>query len=591
MLLDERYLVLYERYGGDSVPVEATLEDISELLYCTPRNAKLILKKLQSEQLIEWLPGLGRGHRSKIVFHVQGEAYLLEHAIQTAVQGDYKQAFDLITQYGSGTNAKVKFLEWLDNQFGYKKEAEGEGRQCRDSLLFPVLKAPLTLDPADLLYCFDSHLIRQIFDRLLRFDDQLGEIVPMLAHSWSSNLDATEWTFYLRKGIRFHNGQELTSKDVQFTLERLQKGTANSWLLREAKSIETLGSRVLRIRLNRANRIFDRFMCSAAAGILPFRFAGMEEEEFWKQPVGTGPFELAKWLNGRIRLEANDAYFQGRPYLDEVEVVIMPEDCSSDIDKLAKVHHSLDTMKMDGRTTPMDWQELEKLCQGCVLLNWNVAVEGPQQSEAFRQAVQQIVHPKDMIAELGGERAIPAFGFRPETSRTHVLEPMQPEQIRKLLQDSEYDGEVLRFAFHPKYREDGLWIMNRLAEWGIQTETLPYDCLTEADFCISGLVFVEDEVCEIEAYEHRDCIMQNFFDADRKAWVIGRIDVAVAAQSKEEQRKWLKEIEERLRQEALVAFLYHVRLSTYLHPSVRGVNINPLGWIDFKDVWLEELEA
>ncbi|WP_336773343.1 SgrR family transcriptional regulator [Paenibacillus sp. MMO-58] len=588
MLLDERYLTLYERFGGEAEPVEVALEELSEMLYCTPRNAKLILKKLQSEQLIDWLPGVGRGHRSKIVFHAAKEPYLLEFATHTSEQGDYKRAFDLITQYGNGTNARIKFLEWLDNQFGYKKEETGEGEQCRDSLIFPVLKAPLTLDPADLLYSFDSHLIRQIFDRLLRFDEQLGKIVPMLAHSWSSNPDATEWTFYLRKGVRFHNGQELTSRDAQFTFQRLQGETANSWLLREVKSIETIGSRVLRIKLNRENRIFDRFMCSAATGIIPFEFAGMEEEKFWNQPIGTGPFQLTKWMNGRIRLDAHDAYFQGRPYLDEVEVVIMPEDCSQEIDKLAKVHHSLDTMRMDRESTKEEWQEIEKICQGCVLLNWNVAAQGPQQSEPFRQAVRRILHPQEMIDELGGERAIPAFGFRPEQNDSQELEPVQPEQIRILLHESGYGGESLRFAFHPKYEEDGAWVMNRLADWGIRTEKLPYDCLMQADFCISGLVFPEDEVCEIEAYEHRDCVMKNFFDSERKEWIISRIDIAVAVESMNERRRILKEIEERLRQEAVVSFLHHRRLSTYLHPSVRGVNLNPLGWIDFKDVWLEE---
>ncbi|MCM3628453.1 SgrR family transcriptional regulator [Paenibacillus glycanilyticus] len=588
MLLDERYLTLYERFGGDSVPVEATLEELSDLLYCTPRNAKLILKKLQSEQLIEWLPGVGRGHRSRIVFHTGKEPYLLEYVTHMAEQGDYKRAFDLIAQYGSGTNARIKFLEWLDNQFGYKKAGAGEGQQCRDSLVFPVLKAPLTLDPADLLYAFDSHLIRQVFDRLLRFDEQMGKIVPMLAHSWNSNPAATEWTFYLRKGVRFHNGQELTSSDVQFSLNRLHKGTANSWLLREVASIETIGPRVLRIKLNRVNRIFDRFMCSAAASILPCDFAGNEEENFWKQPIGTGPFRLAKWTHSRIRLDAHADYFQGRPYLDEVEVVIMPEVCSTDIDKLAKVHHSLDTMRMDQTTTREEWQEIEKLCQGCVLLNWNLAAAGPQRSEAFRQAVRLIVHPEEMIAELGGERAIPAFGFRPEAIRSHSLEPVQPEQIRSLLQNSGYGGETLRFAFHPKYKEDGAWVTDRLAKWGIQTEVLPYDSLLLADFCISGLVFPEDEVCEIEAYAHRDSVMNNFFDAERKAWVFSRIDHALAAETMEERRMLLKEIEERLRQEAVVCFLHHRRLSTYLHPSVRGVSLNPLGWIDFKDVWLEE---
>ncbi|ACT01651.1 SgrR family transcriptional regulator [Paenibacillus sp. JDR-2] len=588
MLLDERYLTLYERFGGEPGPAQVTLEELSEVLYCTPRNAKLILKKLQSEQLIDWLPGLGRGHRSRIAFHIEKEPYLMQYAVNLAEQGDYKRAFDVIAQYGNGTSAKQTFLEWLDNQFGYKKgQAEG-GEDCRDALIFPVLKAPVTLDPADLLYSFDSHLIRQISDRLLRYDEQLDKIVPMLAHNWTSNADATEWTFYLRKGIRFHNGQELTSRDVRFTLERLQHDTANSWLLREVTCVEAVSSRVLRIRLKKANRIFDRFMCSAAASIIPYEFAGMDEEEFWRQPIGTGPFQLAKWANGRIKLEVNDVYFQGRPYLDEVEVVIMPEDCGNDLDKLTKVHHSLDTMRMDKSMTKDDWQQIGKLCPGCVLMSWNVAVDRPQQSAAFRHAVSKIIRPGEMIMELGGERALPAYGFRPEASCTQTLEPIQPEQIRKLLQESGYCGEILRIAFHSKYNDDGRWVIDRLAEWGIQLEMLPYGDALQADVCISGLVFPEDEVCEIEAYEHRDCVMQSYFDKENKAWILSRIDAAVGAESKQQRRQQLREIEERLREEALVLFLHHRRLSTYLHPSVRGVSLNPLGWIDFKDIWLEQ---
>lgn len=64
MLLDERYLLLHERFGGGTelgIPIEVTLDELADALYCTSRNAKLILRKLESEHLIEWLPGLGRG--------------------------------------------------------------------------------------------------------------------------------------------------------------------------------------------------------------------------------------------------------------------------------------------------------------------------------------------------------------------------------------------------------------------------------------------------------------------------------------------------------------------------------------------------
>ncbi|PQP89430.1 SgrR family transcriptional regulator [Paenibacillus sp. AR247] len=124
MLLDERYLLLHERFGGGTelgIPIEVTLDELADALYCTSRNAKLILRKLESEHLIEWLPGLGRGNRSRIVFKADKEAYLIEYSQHLVENGDYKRAFDLIGGFGNGTYAKPKFLEWLDNHFGYKK--------------------------------------------------------------------------------------------------------------------------------------------------------------------------------------------------------------------------------------------------------------------------------------------------------------------------------------------------------------------------------------------------------------------------------------------------------------------------------------
>ncbi|MFB5269184.1 ABC transporter substrate-binding protein [Paenibacillus enshidis] len=583
-------MLLFEHFGKNTElgdPVEVKLEQLSEALYCTPRNAKLILAKLQSEQLIVWLPGRGRGNRSRIAFKVDKEAYLIEFSQNLAEQGNYKRAFDLIGTHATGTLAKPKFLEWLDKQFGYKKGEAEEGQHSQDILMFPVLKPPLTLDPAELLYSFDSHLIRQTFDRLLRFDVQQGTIVPMLAHAWSSNDCATEWTFHLRKGVRFHNGQELTSRDVQFTLERLQNGTANSWLMRGVEGIETMGPRALRVKLSRPNRVFDRFMCSAAASILPYGFAGMEEGDYWSLPLGTGAFRLISSTTERIELAAFDAYFQGRPYLDRVDIVIIPGDCVQEMEGNAKLHHSMDTLRMYSYAKEEAWQEIEKLCQGCTMLIWNVSRDGLQQSEALRRVVKMILHPGEMVADLGGERVLPAFGFRPETSRSHTVEPMRPERIRRALEESGYAGEVLRLAFHPKYSEDGLWIMNRLTEWGISAKVVDYESWSDADFCVSGLVFQEDEVCEVEAYEHRDYIMHSYFDEERKKWITGRIDEAVAAESTDQRRMHLKEIEDYVRDEATVIFLHHRRTSTYMHPSVRGVSLNPLGWIDFQNVWLE----
>ncbi|MNI96352.1 HTH-type transcriptional regulator SgrR [compost metagenome] len=61
---------------------EASLEELTGLFHCTERNVKMIVKKLQEEELIKWLPGLGRGNRSRIQFMVKRESFLLRFAQQ-----------------------------------------------------------------------------------------------------------------------------------------------------------------------------------------------------------------------------------------------------------------------------------------------------------------------------------------------------------------------------------------------------------------------------------------------------------------------------------------------------------------------------
>lgn len=599
-LTTERYLSLYNRFSSGlpaGQPIEATLKELSDALFCTDRNAKLILRKLEDENLVEWLPGRGRGNRSRIIFRMDKESCLLALARSHAENGDYKYAFELLGTYGDGTGAKDRFLEWLNGQFGYRKDVRGEGIPACDTLVLPVAQQVLTFDPAEVNYAFDSHILRQLFDRLLQYDDCRGLITAGIAHHWTSSADAKEWTFYLRKGVYFHDGRELSAADVTYTFERLRGDRQNRWLMRGVAEIEAIGSLAVRFRLQKPNRIFDRFMCSAAASILPAGLAGQEHADFWSRPIGTGPFRLELNTSQRIRLEAHTAYHQGRPYLDRVDIVFMPEDYRVDSIEVPEVLHSLEAGHTSNKKElNEDWQSIEQLCRGCTMLNWNLRRQGPQMSESFRRAVRMILHPGDMVDELGDGRAFPAFGFRPEASRLHTLEPLQAESVLETLRESAYDGSTLRLAVHEKHETDARWIESRLSQWGIRIEVvLAETCIenvADADFILYGIVLAEDEVCEIEAYEHAASMLQLYLDPGRLDWIRGHIDAALEAEIEEQRRQTLREIEEQLREEASVIFLYHRKLNTFLHPSVRGViSLNSLGWIDFKDVWMEQLQV
>lgn len=600
MLAAERYLTLYDRFeGGRSpgAPIQATLEELAETLFCTPRNAKLVLKKLEEDGLVNWMPGRGRGNRSHIVFKADKEPFLFELATSKAELGDYRVSFELIASFGGGTDVKTKFIDWLNVRFGYQKETV-RGRTDCDTLRIPVYRQVQTLDPGKANFAFDCHLMHHIYDRLVSFDESLGRIVPGIAHAWSSDSAGTEWTFYLRKGVLFHDGRELTSEDVVFTFERLRKpGTPNSWMMRSLSRVEALGPRTVRFSLSRPNRIFDRFLCAAAASILPLDFGGLDESAFWQLPFGTGSFRLVCLSPHRIELTANTSYYAGRPYLDCVDIVIMPEDCRElSTMGLPSVMRTPD-MEDETEDPEADWQAMARLCNGCTMLTWNMKKEGWQQNERFRQVVRLMLDPVAMQADLGGERALPAYGIRPEDSMKFIGKSATESQIKELLLASGYDGSELRLFIHEKYELDGRWIQSRLERYGVHVDLFVADwkqsadpeIIESGDFTVSGLVLGEDEVCEIDLYEHEACLTSAYLNSSLKAWIVERVDRALAAYSADERRSHLREIETRLRDECYIHFLHHRRLSTYMHPSVRGASFSSHGWINFKQIWLEKV--
>ncbi|WP_168735863.1 ABC transporter substrate-binding protein [Cohnella fermenti] len=603
MLTAERYLTLYDRFAGEGPRdtfFEATVEEAAAALYCTPRNAKLVLRKLEEERLVAWTPGRGRGNRSRIAFRREKEDYLLEAGRSLAERGDYKQALELLDRFARGTNARQAFMEWLNGHFGYQKIAP-DNLNAKDLLRFPIFRPIMTLDPAEVNFSFDSHLIRQIYGRLVQFDEKQGKIVPAVAHTWTSTPDAMEWVFYLRKGVLFHDGRELTSSDVQYTFERLGSGKANSWIVRGVSAVETIGPRVVRFRLERPNRIFDRFLCAAAASILPRDPGGQNEAAFWSLPIGCGPFRLHSYSSHSVLLAAHSSYYAGRPYLDGVRIVRMPEECQEAFSAMPEIVHNVQSNRADPPSddaADSERQQLIRLCNGSTLICWNMNRDGPHQSEAFRRAVRMILNPLDLIGELAGDRALPASSFRPEDSMAMPVGELDPERVRTALRESRYDGSPVILRVSEKYRNDADWIVRRLADWSVRAEvtysswadTSTSAHLLDADMTLFSIGFAEDEVCEVEFYEHGQCVVKAYLDPERDGWIRRRIDASLAADTQPERRLMLREVEQRLRDEAVLLFLFHERNNRTLPSSIRGASLNSLGWIDFEDIWLEPHE-
>ncbi|MUT65713.1 ABC transporter substrate-binding protein [Paenibacillus sp. NEAU-GSW1] len=595
MLAFEHYIMLADKLNDAErigTPVEVTLEQIADALHCTPRNAKLVLRRLKEDGLIEWQAGRGRGNRSRLSFMASKENVLLEMTRQYADKEDYKQAFDLLQRYGSGTQAADKFTDWLSGSFGFAKE-QGEDNVVKDTLRLPLSKAILTLDPAECLYSLDGHMTQQFFDKLVRYDDEADRILPQLSHAWESNAEATEWTFHLRKGILFHNGKELKAEDVIFTFNRIRSGKRNSWLLRSLIAAEAVTERAVRFRLIKPNRIFPRFLCSISLSILPANFAGQDEAAFWKHPVGTGPFQMEEWTDERFVMNANTRYYQGRPHLDSVILVFMPSSAPS------QALWQQQFLGPGGELEEVPQEEWQRTDSGhcCTsLLTWNMNKEGVHQSEPFRRAVDLLIDRRRMIDELGERRFQGAKGyFREEQDQPKEGEgELNQEAAKLLLLQDNYGGTPITIGTYGHHSRDAEWIQQQCASAGIAVqiryehhENIQHASVRkDMDAILHALVFPEKEVCMIENYEQDGSFVKEYQTADWQAWISEQIDSALACEHREDRLSLLSVIENRLKQASHLSFLLHSTFQRFSSPSYKGIGTNSHGWIDFKDIWM-----
>lgn len=196
------------------------------------------------------------------------------------------------------------------------------------------IKGPvLSLDPANHRDRVTESVLRNIYDNLVTTDVN-GKIIPKVAESWE-NPTPTEWVFNIRKGIKFHDGSDLTAADVKFTFDRIitegaidGKTAARKGLLGPLKEVQVIDDNTVKFLLDSPWPIFLTML--PLEQIVPKAY--MEKvglKGFLEKPIGSGPFKLVQAkLDERIALERNDGYFEGAPKIKNLAFDVIPESSS-----------------------------------------------------------------------------------------------------------------------------------------------------------------------------------------------------------------------------------------------------------------------
>jgi oligopeptide transport system substrate-binding protein len=291
-------------------------------------------------------------------------------------------------------------------------------------------REPLTLDPAFLTDTYATSVAQQLFDGLVQFDGDLN-VVPNLAKFWEASHNGLVWTFHLRQGVKFHHGREVHADDFVYTFTRLlypQTASPRAWLFERVQGakeflasaaervegLQALDAYTLQITLSQSYAPFISILGMVQTKVLPREEVERLGADFGRQPVGTGPFRFVNWVPGEeINLQANEAYYEGRPFLDRLHYRIIT-DRQAAIDEFERGTLE-DAVLLTHQQVPLSADPRFKFFRKPLLTTLFLLLEtryGPLSNPKVRQAINYAIN-RETINNIRQNRFVQARGILP----------------------------------------------------------------------------------------------------------------------------------------------------------------------------------
>jgi peptide/nickel transport system substrate-binding protein len=466
---------------------------------------------------------------------------------------------------------------------------------------FGISQIP-NLDPAKVnLGIVAGELVSNLFSCLVQFDTELG-LIPDLAETWTVAEDGLSYSFTLRDGLTFHNGDSLTANDFVYTYERninpdFASPHANKLALID--TIEAADDLTLSIALSNPFAPFLAVACSrgpgrALAPISQRAFEELGEEQFDQTPVGSGPFAIVPEtadLSSGFELVAFDGWYGGRPPLDGIEVTIIAEPSSrisaleaGDVDMLDIVP----AIGVAQLAENPDFTLVQMPGTNWIGLAMNFA-RPPWDNTEARLAVAKAIDRQALVdtaffglAEPGVGAIAPAFAWAygsPDLAA--VPQAFNLEEAKALAEGAGIVGAAPTIMGTPDTQRESEVLRNQLTEIGldVQVEQLQQAAWDERwqagdfDWIINGSVVDADP----------DDGHWNFLSSEGPWNTFGyvnpevdRLLIATRETSDQEQRAALfQEVRDLTQADVAYAFLYHEVDTTGFANDVMGYNALP----------------
>jgi len=324
------------------------------------------------------------------------------------------------------------------------------GGETRDNVIINLTADISILDPHGTSSSPDFRLIDQIYTRLVDRTEHGFE--GALAESWELAPDGLSYTFNLRSGVVFHNGQPFTARDVVFSFERAQQSPFTAANLTAMAGVVALDDYTVRIDLLHP---FAPFLSSIQMiWIISEQVYNAEGEAFGRHPIGTGPYMFVEHVPGQsVQLTRFDYYYGEPAYIRDVSfmVILNPATTSiaveaGDID--VAIAAPVEDLNRLGDLSNLSKRPFDTLSINFISLNVDVPILSNQ---LVRQAISHAIDRESFVIMVADGFGSPARGFINELtfgySPNITQFPFDPERGRELLAEAGYpDGFNIRIG-------------------------------------------------------------------------------------------------------------------------------------------------
>ena len=405
-----------------------------------------------------------------------------------------------------------KTSDTTDNTAGVENESTAEVKGVDvDTTGYLVAALNADIQTADVQKTSKDYEVPfNIFDRLVDVEvdaDGNSKIVPSLAESWDISDDGLEYTFHLRQGVKFHNGNDFTAEDVAYTFHRMLtvEGGVNTEFIDQIKGadellagetdtlegVEVVDDYTIKVTLKEPFAGFLASISSPGVSIYDSEATEAAGDQFGMDPavtVGTGPFEFSSWsFNNQLVLTRNEDYWKGASGLPGVVIKIIPD---TETQSMMFESGELDILDLDYAADSADRftetypdQIVQGPRVGIVYFTMNFNKE-PFQDVRVRKAVQMSIDRQAILDALYGGRGqveqgiFPhgLIGFNPDQEEIKY----DPEAAKALLAEAGYaDGFDMEIAADSSASDTMTMaleiVSDQLAEVGIRAEIKHYD--------------------------------------------------------------------------------------------------------------------